>query len=269
MVGRTGRIRTLMMAVCISSTFLVGQKAPNSTPANSVVKKAGREVKVRETLPTSNPVQASDPKHNCGRHGQCMPIQSLATIAPQETVKSFSELTFFLFASALALFVALLGWSDQIRGIDKDTKELETRFLKETGIEKRDFLCIVKPKIAGQQLSVLTRLLSSGKIQSHVKADLLTAFKGWYKQWSRLEELSAWKYNLTVTLTITLFVAGGISLFTRPDDYIRVYYLSVRSEMLVLIIPMLFVLALLIIIIYGSRLENSLRAILDSIADEV
>ena len=64
----------------------------------------------------------------------------------------------FLFASALGLFVALLGWSDQIRGINKDTKELEARFLAETGSEKRDFLCVVKPKLPGEQLAALAKL---------------------------------------------------------------------------------------------------------------
>jgi hypothetical protein len=168
----------------------------------------------------------------------------------------------FLFASALALFVALLGWSDQIRGIDKDTKEMEGRFLEETGIEKRDFL-------PGEQLAVLTKLMKSGRIQGRDNVDLLSAFKGWKKEWSRLERLSTWKYNLTVLLTGAFFLAGIISLFTHPTDQIRLHFFRVRSEMLVLTMPMSLIVVLLGLIVYGSRLENALRALLDSIADKV
>src|SRR5579872_466092 len=45
----------------------------------------------------------------------CPPTAAVAASA-NEPRESFSEFTLFLFASALALFVALLGWSDQIRG---------------------------------------------------------------------------------------------------------------------------------------------------------
>jgi hypothetical protein len=186
-----------------------------------------------------------------------------------EARESFSELTLFLFASALALFVALLGWSDQIRGIDKDTKELEARFLAETGIEKRDFLCVVKPKLPAEQLAALAKLMNSGRIKSHVKVDLLAAFKAWNKEWSRLERLSVHKYNLAVALTLAFFIAGVTSLFTHPSGRVYLYLFTVRSEMLVLTLPLTLVAVLFGIIIYGSQRENALRALLDSIADKV
>jgi len=198
----------------------------------------------------------------------CPPTAAVAASA-NEPRESFSEFTLFLFASALALFVALLGWSDQIRGIDKDTKELEARFLAETGIEKRDFLCVVKPKLAGEQLAALTKLMASGKMQSHVKVDLLSAFKAWNKEWSRLERLSVWKYNLTVVLTLALFLAGTLSLFTHPSDQVRLFLFNARTEMLVLALPMSLIVVLLGIIIYGSRRESALRALLESMADRV
>jgi len=200
--------------------------------------------------------------------GNCAQVTA-APITLSEPKESFSALTLFLFGSALAMFVALLGWSDQIRGISKDTKELENRFLAETGIAKRDFLSVAKPKLQGEQLAALTRLLKSGRIQSHTKVDLLATFRDWNRQWSRLERLSARKYLLAVALTLALFLAGIISLFTHPSDKVHLHFLTVRTEMLVLTVPMILVGVLLCIIIHASRRESELRALLESIEDEV
>lgn len=58
---------------------------------------------------------------------------------------SFAEPTLFLFGGGVALFVALLGWSDEIRGINKDTLDLEQKFLKATKIDRQIFSSVVKP----------------------------------------------------------------------------------------------------------------------------
>jgi hypothetical protein len=259
------------VTILLLGLSIVWHQSPNS-PANSPQGKASKRGATRKTEPQTMRPAVSQPDQIRSApqrtEGNCPPAAPAAASAgdPRE---SFSELTLFLFASALALFVALLGWSDQIRGIDKDTKELEARFLEETGIAKRDFLCVVKPTLQGEQLLALTKLMKSGGMQSHVKVDLLSAFRAWNKEWSRLERISVWKYNLTVALTLALFVAGTISLFTHPNDQVRLHFFSARAEMLVLTLPMSLIVVLLGIIIYGSRRENALRALLDSMADKV
>ena len=142
----------------------------------------------------------------------CAPANS-PSLEPKE---SFSQLALFLFASGLAVFVALLGWSDQIRGIDKETRELENRFLEKTGIEKRDFLRVVKPESADQQLEALTEIVNAGRLKTKAAVDFLRAFTKRTERspWSQIERLSVWKYNLTIALTIALFVSGIVSLFT-------------------------------------------------------
>jgi len=48
------------------------------------------------------------------------------------------------------------------------------------------------------------------------------------------EAIRAEKYNLAVALTLAFFIAGIISLFTHPGGQVRLHFLSVRAEMLVL-----------------------------------
>jgi hypothetical protein len=248
-----------------AATFVGGQTQPakKAVPLGSEARQSKAQPKAEQShqLPSEN---GSQGKPDCKP-----PAAEPCSTPPEPPKESFSELTLFLFASALALFVALLGWSDQIRGINRDTKDLEARFLAETGIDKRDFLSVVRPKVQGEQLAALTKLLRAGRIQSKTKMDLLPAFKSWYCEWSKLEKVSGLKYGLAIALTIAFFLAGTASLFTHAGDKVRVYQLAVRSEMLVLILPLALVAILIGIIIYESKRERALRAYLDSLADEV
>jgi hypothetical protein len=187
-----------------------------------------------------------------------------------ELKESFSQLTLFLFGSGLALFIALLGWSDQIRGFDNYTKELEQRFLDKTGIKKRDFLDIVRPKSPDEQLDAFARVDGEGRVNNPETIEVLRTFSEKLQQlWSRVERLSNWKYKLTIALTIILFLTGIISLFTNPTQQIPLYVVSVRSEMIILILPVLLIGLLLVIIIRSARWERDVRSILQSMADKV
>ncbi len=199
--------------------------------------------------------------------------QIVATVASgnsttSEPKESFSQLTLFLFASGLGLFIALLGWSDQIRGIDKDTKDLEERFLKKTRINKAHFVEIIRPESPDEQLVALTQAVNDGKITTKVSVDVLQAFAEYVSKWSRLERLSDWKYNLTIALTFALFIAGTASLFTSPAQQLQLL-ITIRVELIVLILPMALIGLLLIIIVCSARKEKELRSLLNSMSDMV
>ena len=153
----------------------------------------------------------------------------------------------------------------------KETRELENRFLEKTGIEKRDFLRVVKPESADQQLEALTEIVNAGRLKTKAAVDLLRAFTKRTERspWSQIERLSVWKYNLTIALTIALFVSGIVSLFTTPTQKLHLHIASVRVEMVVLILPMTFIGLLLIIIVCSTAQEKTLRSLLNSMADKV
>ena len=183
---------------------------------------------------------------------------------PTEPKKAFSELTLFLLASGVALLIALLAWSDQIRGINQDIRELEKRFLAGTGIEKRTFLRIVRPESPDDRGEAIIELISAGRIKNKDSAEVLQIFTKWNKEWSRIESLSAWKYNMTIALTITLFVAGVASLFITSGQSAQG-----TVEKLILIPPAALVALILVIIICIAKRENGLRSLLKSVSDMV
>ena len=189
--------------------------------------------------------------------------------SPPVEKESFSQLTLFLFGGGLALFIALLAWSDQIRGIDTDIRDLERRFLQDTGIEKSTFLRIVKPQSPDDRGAALLEVIGAGRIKSGDSAKVLRIFTDWNKQWLRIERLSTGKYYLTIVLTGALFVIGIISLFT--DQSQRVQFLSIqwKVEQLILIPPAILVMSLIAIIICIAARESALRGLLKSVSDMV
>jgi hypothetical protein len=181
----------------------------------------------------------------------------------------FSDFTLFLFASGLALFVALLGWSDQIRGINQDTRELETRFLATTQINRQDFLSVVKPNSPDDQLTALTQIMVSGKAATDAAVEVLRIFNQWHKGWTQLEKLATYKYRLTVILTCGMFVAGFLSLFENPQA--RIYFLPFhpRTDLIILLVPMATLLAILILIIIANYKEEYFRKLLNMLLEKV
>lgn len=165
-----------------------------------------------------------------------------------------SQLTLFLFASGVALFIALLGWSDQIRGLDRNPRELEHRFIKDTGIDERDFLSVVEPGSPDEQLETLSKLVNDGQLTTKVSVEALRTFATYIAQWTRLRRLSTLKYFLTISLTISLFAAGIGSLFIGSGGY---FVEQLKAELMILLLPMTLMAVLLYIIIINSRTENA------------
>jgi hypothetical protein len=231
-----------------SPSIAMGSPQPSTPP----FPKDGPNTQAQKCMP--NPSETSDT------------LPSLPSTEPKE---SLSQLTLFLFGGGLAIFIALLAWSDQIRGIDKDTKELEQRFLEHTGIEKRHFLRIVKPESPDDRGLALTEVLTAGRIKSRDSAEVLRIFTTWNREWSRIVCLSAWKYYLTITLALVFFLAGIGSLFTDPTRQVPLIFITARVEMVILVIPAIVVASLLVILVCIAVRENALRSLLNSVSDMV
>lgn len=251
----------LVMALALSLRLMAQATSPNPALRPQV-----KLTPAHQRLPASG----AAPKTNTDQ-----PPQPAASIPPSSTPveatggETFSQLTLFLFGSGLALFVALLGWSDQIRGINRDTKDLASKFMEKTKIRRQDFLSAVKPTSPDEQLIALTALMVSRKLTTVPDVELLSKFKQWNEQWGSLERLSSRKYDLTMALTISLFLAGAASLFTKASSRLHIRNLSARLEVLLLIVPLLIVAALICILILASGRERLFKKLLNEIEDEV
>jgi len=169
----------------------------------------------------------------------------------------------------VALFVALLGWSDQIRGINRDTLDLEQKFLKATQINRQIFLSVVKPVSPEHQLSALTQILASGKLKTVQAVEVLQIFQTWNRKWEALEKLAAWKYRLSIALTYCLFCGGLLSLFLKPGAQVSIFHIRTSALFLILLVPMLGFLAILTMIAVANSRETYFHGLLKSLAEKV
>lgn len=181
----------------------------------------------------------------------------------------FSELTLFLFGSGLAFFIALLGWSEQIRSTGKETREVEAKFLQKHKIEKSELLRIVRATNPEEQLEALTQLMTSGKLKTVPDVEVLGMFERWNRMLSKLEKYYTYKYDLTIVLTICMFLSGIGSLFTHPQDRLSLLCVVAPVELLLLLVPVALIAAILVIVILANAEERSFRGLLVSISDRV
>ena len=258
-------------ALFILTLPLYGQSQPNSEP-NSQPREQSNQSANQNTssqpLKQPSPQQApiEDTQQQMTDQGAPSTPVGSKSAEPKETL---SQMSLFLFGSGVAFFIALLAWSDQIRGINQEIRELEKRFMESTGIEKRTFLNIVKPESPDDRGLALLEVVSTGRIKNKDSAELLQIFTKWNKQWSSIETLSIWKYYMTISLAISLFVVGLLSLIVSPSQQSRFFSTQGRVDISLMVPPAFLVASILVIIICIAKRETGLRALLKSVSDMV
>ncbi|MCK4497164.1 MAG: hypothetical protein KAU24_03155, partial [Candidatus Aenigmarchaeota archaeon] len=124
-----------------------------------------------------------------------------------------SEITLFLLGSGVALFIALLGWSEQIRNPQKETGDLEKKFKDKFNLKSdltpivRNTYNTVKKSITTNlldEVKAITRVLGSKKLKNPKDISLLEKFREANEIVEPLEKFYACKYRWTIYLTTLL-----------------------------------------------------------------
>jgi len=263
------RVAVAVLLLTLTTQGQPSQAGEPNAPRSGLSSQGANQNTSPQPLTQPNTQQVHSQNNQQQMAGQGSTPGTPASSPSAEPKESFSQLTLFLFGSGVAFFIALLAWSDQIRGINQDIREMEKRFLEDTGIKKRTFLSIVKPESPDDRGLALLEVVSAGRIKNKDSAEVLKIFTKWNKQWSGIERLSAWKYYMTISLTIALFVAGITSFIISPSQQTKLLSTQGGVEMLLLIPPAILVALILVIIICIAKRENGLRSLLKSVSDMV
>lgn len=194
------------------------------------------------------------------------PLCESSPLPAPVTVSPFPDLSIFFLASGFALFIALLGWSDQIRGMTQDTQELEAEFLDLTKIKKIEFLQVIRPVTPTDQLEALTAIWTSGRLKAVPAIEVLGLFNEWNSILQRVEQTSRLKYNLTFVLTLCLLGSGLLSLVF---GLVGICSTNAVVQLLLLFPSVSLIGVLLVIIIRANSHEQDFRALLQSISDRI
>lgn len=127
------------------------------------------------------------------------------------------------------MFIALLAWSDQIRGLTREVRSLEQDFLTRNAISREEFKKVLKGPRPRDRIHALTKLSTSAKFKSAADVDAIGQFARWLKVSRRVRMLSLCKYWCTVALTISLFLSGGAAALVGPGGGVLLILLVAGS----------------------------------------
>jgi hypothetical protein len=181
--------------------------------------------------------------------------------------KGFSELALFLLGSGFGLFVAILGWSDQIRNFNRDSVDLVNRFIDKTGIQRGDLRRFLKPMSPLDRVAGLTAIMASDRLKTVEQVELTGLFNQLGETSTRLERICSFKYDLTLFLTACMFGVGTISLFTTPSDQMLLWSFAIPTELLIVLIPLIVILVIFGIIIRCNHWEKRFNDQLSAISE--
>lgn len=126
--------------------------------------------------------------------------------------------TEFLLGGALAFLLALLGWSDQIRGVQERTRTQERELLDTYNkIRWRDVRALIRPSEgnARDRLLGALGLLKDGVLANDEDARLLTHFESLDGIRRHLENTYSMRYWLIFATTLHMLISGALSVNFR------------------------------------------------------
>ena len=155
--------------------------------------------------------------------------------------------------------MALLAWSEQIRSMTREARDLEGHFLERYKLTREQLRRVLNPVSPADKLRGLGEIMKSGKLASALDVKALAHFETFLAKSDSLRTLHRSKYWLAVILTVSLFLAGIASILIRPT--------TPQAVILLLALPLLLLSWLLGLIIKIGRVEGdffaSLKALLD------
>jgi len=172
-----------------------------------------------------------------------------------------------LIGIGIALFVVLLAWGNQIRSIQKYTRDLERELIETKNLPWKDIKILTNQnsRVEDKQLS-LSRLMKKRKLKSKDLPKLLQLFEKLNGVKENLKEISKSKYNLTFYSILVFLICGGISLLNIKVPFKDVIF---SLNILLGIIPFIFILFLLINIFKTNEKEEDFDSIIEDIYDNL
>jgi len=180
------------------------------------------------------------------------------------------EITIFLLGSGVALFIALLGWSDQIRTPQKETKQLERQFMKKRKITWENLRAMIRSSTPAQKIKSYMNLMRAGKMKHKDINQQIKLLEDLNESKEALEKINIDKYNYTVYLTISCFLFGILSYLFHFKLWKLSEYLSILdSDSVFVLIPIILIIIVCFKILNANKEDQKFRNLIKQIDDEI
>jgi len=176
----------------------------------------------------------------------------------------------FLIGTGIALLLAIIAWSDQIRNLHKDTVEAEKYLFENRKLNWKYIRLLIRKKGTPEEILDAINIILKDKSDSEIKdIRLIYTFNELDNKRKRLERLYNKKYYLVFILTFLFFSSGIAELFIKSCNKIWILGLEIASELVPVFICILFSFAILIFVILLNRDEARYRDEFVKTMDEI
>ncbi len=176
--------------------------------------------------------------------------------------------------SALAIFLAVLGWSETIFGLSQRTKEKEAEFIRRAGLTLANYVELRKLVLStyvsdqGEYTKSLMRILRNSNIKSGDK-QIIDNLKNNGSLLSNLEKWILAKKIVALLLFLYLYVAGTYMLIMENSLLPNQITSLNQTTIIFQIILLLFVGVSLFIYVKTSGYEKNIQLNLNSLIIKV
>ena len=172
-----------------------------------------------------------------------------------------------LFGAAFGFLLALLGWGDQIRGVQERTRSQERDLLNAHRISWRVLRQVIRPSegaSAKDELVAVLGLVHQGFLKDQDDVALLELFRKVDDTRAGLERTYEIRYWLIYSCTVSLFVLGLAALWFSGPVCVGS---AITWEQVYAAVACLFLLPILGMTGYAARNEGEFRRGLNEIED--
>lgn len=175
------------------------------------------------------------------------------------------DLSAFLFGTGIALLVALLGWGNQIKENQSETKRLELLLAKRLGAKYKQVSEVTKKLDTNnvQQefvnvLSSVKEIINKDKINSSDHIQKLNSLSSIESDFDIIKKRYILKYELTIKLTLLCIGLGIITFFL--NDILGVQHIIIEMINYILsIVPLIYIYRILLLLIEIHKIEREFQ----------
>jgi hypothetical protein len=175
-----------------------------------------------------------------------------------------------LFGGGIALLISLLAWSDQIRGLHKETLEAEQILLQNREINYREIKRLIRRNEPPQViLDKLSEVIKKDSKENIIDLELILKYRSLDKKLQILESLSNIKYYFIIGLTACFLISGIISSLINACRSFFIQNITIHLSSIPFISCMFLCGLLLAFLVYLNKIEKSYRTEFDRVLEEM
>jgi hypothetical protein len=176
----------------------------------------------------------------------------------------------FLIGTGIALLMVLIGWSEQIGNLHKDTMEVEKEFSNDRKVKWSKIRPLIRSNSTPEQkLKALNIIVEESNFQDTKDIDIMGKLSELDEKRCQLESLYNIKYILILCLTSLFFISGTINYFISASCKTNLFWFEIPTEFIFIFICVIFSFGILFYNIYLNSAENKYKDKLIQLKDQL